>query len=272
MKCTKPLVHGNKLVGSVIDLKVLVMEIVDVMIIVYLPTAENELPEPRMSLRGRKREVLKMVNDVERMRRNDPVHEHSGKVQNMLNGMHGQPGPWTEVDVLVMEAMHCSIDRRPVKESVDQIKVCLVEKRYADHQTERIQRRLLPADDGYDPVGLCPERCYLVDSPDWDGTRESPERVVIDLIAEKEPSIVSRGPTGAVLITCTLILAAIKAQMPHASHQKNECAIAKEDYGNPARREHLCDCRAWRRKPPRESRKERVEDVPRQQITWKPED
>ena len=87
------------------------------------PALEDGAFEPVMPPRRRQGRVLGVEEKMDRVRRHHEVDQDHAEIQEMLHGMHGQPGPRAGVDVLVMQIMHGLVERRPVNGAVDPVEM-----------------------------------------------------------------------------------------------------------------------------------------------------
>ncbi len=107
----------------VIALEVAVMQVMEITAGTANPevSLDNQLLEPGMPLGWRKRVVLGVHQHVDRMRGHNPVNQHTTEDDQVLNRMHGHPGPGTDIDVFVMEVVRPLEERRPVHETMDPV-------------------------------------------------------------------------------------------------------------------------------------------------------
>ena len=57
------------------------------------------------------------------MRGDDPVNQQATVVKDMLNWVHGQARPRANIDIFVMQIMPRLVERRPMQQPMDPVKV-----------------------------------------------------------------------------------------------------------------------------------------------------
>ncbi|EEF25311.1 conserved hypothetical protein, partial [Ricinus communis] len=119
----EPLVERDDAIG-VIALEILVMEIVVVAVgIDGALLADDDLVEAGMA-RCRGKACMRQVEDrMDRIGRHDPVDQHTGEIEKVLDRVHGKTGPRAGIDVVMMQLVDRMIQRRPVDEAMHQIEM-----------------------------------------------------------------------------------------------------------------------------------------------------
>ena len=121
---TEPLVQRHGSVTAIVHLEILVMQVVNIVRVVDLGLpGEDDLVEARVALRWHEGKVLQVVHDVQGMRRDDPMQEDPGKIEDVFDRVHSEARPRSDIDVLVMQVVDRPIERRPMDEAMDQVKV-----------------------------------------------------------------------------------------------------------------------------------------------------
>ena len=102
--------------------------------------------------------MLQVEDDVQGMRRHDPVDEHAGKIEEVLDRVHCKARPWTGIGVLVVEMVHRAVERRPMDKAVDQIEMRLAKDRDQEEDGDAVDGVSAEVDIGDVAVRHRPER------------------------------------------------------------------------------------------------------------------
>ena len=151
--------------------------------------------------------------------------------------MHGQAGPRSDVDVLVMEIVDGLVKRPPMDQAVNPVEMELAPKRDGAQPERAIERMGLPIDSGDMVVCRRPHVEHLVGGPDGATTDATPEDVVIDLVAEKEFGVVGAEPARVVFAFSALDLQREKEKVPPSADQPEQAEIPQEHEPDPIRLE-----------------------------------
>src|SRR6185437_5750230 len=133
MKGTEQPVHRNQQRIAEVDPEELVVEVVIVVVGGETAAADDELAKAAMSFRRSESDQRHEIEHVYRRGWNDPQQQRAGKINQMLDRMHRQAGPWTRVYIGVMQTMNAIVQRLPVKYPVARVEVHGME----EHQTEQ---------------------------------------------------------------------------------------------------------------------------------------
>ena len=115
MACAEPQVEG-KVRFPVIALEVAVMQLMEIRggrnsyFSHYDERLKSDVPLSRCE-----RGMLCIHNHMDWMRWYDPVKQDTAEINNMLNRVHRQSGPRTDVDVFVMEEVRSFVERWPMQ-------------------------------------------------------------------------------------------------------------------------------------------------------------
>ena len=105
MKASEPLVQRHRLV-TVVDSEIAVVQVVEIVVSHEAPFLfRHQLVESRMPERRAHCCMHEVVYRMNWMRGNDPVKQDTREIEQMLDRVHGQPRPRTNVDVLVVQVM-----------------------------------------------------------------------------------------------------------------------------------------------------------------------
>ena len=120
VESAEPLVERHRAVG-IVALEIFVVEVVRVAVRCRRPrpSPTTILSKPVWPWAGDKAGMQQMEDRVDRVRRHDPVDEHAGEIEQVLDRMHRQPRPRPGIDVGVVQLVHGPIERRPVDQPVD---------------------------------------------------------------------------------------------------------------------------------------------------------
>ena len=100
--------------------------------------------------------------------------------------MHGQAGPRSDVDVLMMEIVDQLVERPPMDQAVNPVEMELAPKRDGAQPERAVKRVGFPIGSRDAVVCRSPHVEHLVGGPDGAAADATPEDIVIDLVAEKE--------------------------------------------------------------------------------------
>jgi len=105
MPCAEPIVEGN--VGyAVICGEVSMVQVVEVVVPRNaLFARRDEAVESRVAEGRGHTGMHEMENRVDRVGGNHPMQKNTREIKDMLDRMHRQPGPWPDIDVLVVQIM-----------------------------------------------------------------------------------------------------------------------------------------------------------------------
>ncbi len=87
------------------------------------PAPERQALETRVRRCGAEGVPLAVKQDVDGVRHQDDVDQDAAEIDDMLNRMHGEPGPGPDVVVTVMNSVGDFVQRHPMQEAVDEVKV-----------------------------------------------------------------------------------------------------------------------------------------------------
>ena len=123
MTRAEPMVEGN-VRFTVVALEVTMVQLMEIGTsrkLAILP--DYHVLEPDVALGRSERRVLHVQDHVDRMGRHNPVDQDAAVVKNVLDRMHGQAGPRTDIDVLVVQIVAGLVEGRPVQEPMHPIEV-----------------------------------------------------------------------------------------------------------------------------------------------------
>ena len=128
----------------------------------YRPAPEGDGLEPRMR-RGRTQCVpLHVEQDVDGMRHDQGMNQDAAQVDHVLDGVHGQAGPGSEVVVAVVHRVGHAVERLPVQQAMNEVEVQGGPERDRDeseHEPHRMGGRVEVK--GEPAIGMSPERTAL---------------------------------------------------------------------------------------------------------------
>ena len=146
VKRAEPVIE-RKIIFSVIALKIAVMQLVKERRRGHSITPSHlDLIKPHMPLRRCKRCMLCIHQHVNRMGRHHPVNQNTAKIQQMLNRVHSQPGPRPNIDILVMQIVRGLVQRFPMGQAVNPIKMEKPPELNTAQQRNKINRFCAPID------------------------------------------------------------------------------------------------------------------------------
>ena len=122
MEGTKPAVP-RRVYGAVIALeKAVVQLVVKVGRVHHTGILDQQLLKTGVGKRRAHAPGVEVQQQNDRMGRQDKVYEHRGYVDDVLDRVHGHPGPGTDMNVAVVQAVHRLVQRRPMQQPVNQEK------------------------------------------------------------------------------------------------------------------------------------------------------
>ena len=235
VEAAEPLVQWDRL-GAEVDREEAVMQVVEVVLVLQtLLFLGHDLVKTRMPERGGKPGVLEVEHHVDRVRGNDPVDHGDREIQQVLQRMHCQSRPRSDVDVLVMDEVDRVVHGLPVNQSVHPVEMELPPEENHDHEEHEIHRVRAKIDVGDQLVCERPEGDRLVSRPDRARADQVPENVVPHLVGEQELRVVRRKPLVGVLVLRSLPPGGVQPQVKPSRHQDQEHGIPGIDLRNPAR-------------------------------------
>ena len=128
------------------------------------------------------------------VRWNYEMNQYSRKVEQMLNWMHSQTRPWTDIYILVMKIMGYLIQRFPVRPSVYKVEMRLSEENYSKHHENKIDRIGAPVDKWNLSIGIHPQGQDFIEGPDYTAADNAPEYIVPELIMEQKTLVLLSHP------------------------------------------------------------------------------
>ena len=204
----------------VVVLEVFVMEVVGIAVRCDRRLLADDDPlEPGMAVRRRQPGMKQLEQCVDRMRGHDPVDEHAGEIEQMLDRVHRDARPGARVDVVVMQLVHRAIERRPMNQPVHDVEMELAEQRDQQHEQHEPHRVGMPIEVRDDAVGEGPEGHRLVGGPDRDAAGEGPDQIVGQLAAEEERLVDAVEPLAVELEGRSLRFSGIERQVEQASRR-----------------------------------------------------
>ena len=239
MEAAEPAVDRHRPVTTVVAFEVAVMQVVEVVGVAdrLARLAELQLVESGVARRRRQSRVHQVHHGVQRMRRDDPMQEHAGEVDQVLDRVHRQPRPGADVDVLVVQVVSRLVERLPVGEPVRPVEVHLAQQADGHEQQDEVDRVGAEIDVRQVAVGVHPHREGLEQRPHADAADQGPEHVVARLIAEQEPAVAGAEPAPIVLVVRALRPLDEQAKVPGAEPQEDDPCVAQVDADHPARLE-----------------------------------
>ncbi len=237
MVCTEPFVE-RKIDFAIVALEVSVVQLMEVGCRRDPPiTLQQEFVEADMTLCGSEGSVLGVHQQVDGMRGHNPVDQYGAEVNDMLDRVHGQARPWSDVDVLVVKIVSRPVERWPVCDAV-----CPIEMEQSPHldaaeDCHEIDRLRAWIDIWHHLIGIRPHHQDLISSPDDATTHTTPEDVIAQLVSPHEFSIADCHPVGCVFIFESLSLERPEPEMPGANDPNEQQLISDEHLQNPIRPE-----------------------------------
>ena len=267
MEAAEPLVQRHALV-AVVALEVAVVQVVEIAAVAEgLVVLDYELREAGVAGGGAQPGVHEVEYCVDGVRRDHPVHEHAGEVDQVLDRVHGQPRPGADVDVAVVQVVRDLVERLPVRPPVRPVEVHLPDEQDRDHHQRAVgdAGRGPPLDPRQPAVAVHPQGHRLVGGPDAGAGDQRPEHVVPGLVAEQERAVLLRQPAPVVLVLLPLRALDVQPQVQPAGDQDEERDVAQVDLGDPADLEGGGALQGRREKEPRHHRDAHVDQVLRPQ-------
>ena len=227
--------------------------------------------KPHMPLRRCKRRMLCIHQHVNRMGWHHPVNQNTAKIQQMLNRVHRQPRPRSNIDILVMQIVRGFVQRFPMGQAVNPIKMEKPPELNTAQQRHKINRFCAPIHIGNDLIGKRPHRNHFISRPDRPPTHATPENIIAQLIAPQKFAVRCREPFRRVFIPRALRLEPVEIHMPRACNDDEHRNIAHVHLGNPIHTEfHTALERGLQIKPGANGNKH-INRIPGPQIARKTE-
>ena len=261
MEGAKPLIEGDG------DLAIVALEVAMVQVVKERAGAQAELIsdqhiiKTRMAFGRRERGVLGIKEHVDRVRRHNPVNQDHAEVEDVLHGMHGQAGPWPDVDIFVMQVVNIPIERFPVDQPMDPVEVEFTPEGDQAEPDDKIDRLGAPIDGRNQPVGIGPHKEHFISGPDRAATDATPEDVVVELITPQKHFAVGAFPRRVELPFGLLPFEGIEERVPPTRGQPEQGQIAQVHLRDPAHPK-FCSARQIRLKiEPGDHRDQKVDRI-----------
>ena len=196
--------------------------------------------ESGMRGRGGQRLMLHMKQDMDWMRRNDPVNQNRAKEKQMLDRVHRQAGPRTDIDVPVVDGMGQFVERRPMQPAVNPIKVKRYPHRRQKDQRDKPDRIFSPCQHGCIAICHGPEHQHFKRRPERHAAGQRPEHIIRNLRVESEHAAFLRKRARVEFQLIALPLLAVEPQMQTPGNRDHQHQIATPDLGDPSVRKSFC--------------------------------
>ena len=108
------------------------------------PVLHQQAFEARVRDHGVEYQKLQMVDDMEGAGENDKMDQDRCQVDQRLGRMHRHTRPWTDIDVPMMQGLHCLVERLPMQEAVNPIEMERVPDRDQEQDGQKPYRVLIP--------------------------------------------------------------------------------------------------------------------------------
>jgi hypothetical protein len=185
--------------------------------------------------RGKRAGLFAVEEEVDGMGWDNEMDQDDTEVEEVLDGMHGQPGPRAGIGVFVVQIMGGLVERPPVDEAVNAVEMQVAPEGDEAEPDREVNRMGGPVHVRNLVVGKGPEVKDFVSGPDGAAAGAAPEDVVERLVAKEEFGIVAAGPPDVVFSVGALHPEDIEQKMPAAVHGPGQTEVAEEQEGDPVR-------------------------------------
>ena len=198
--------------------------------------SDHHVLEPHMALGRGEGRVLRIQDHVDGMGRHHPVDQDAAVVQDVLNRMHGQAGPRTDIDVLVVQVVAGLVEGRPVQEPMHPVEVEQPEQRNSrqdQDEPDNLQGAGRGVQVGNDPPAVGPKHQDFVGGPRDATADAAPENVVTHLVVPQELALAGSHPVRGVLVLQPLRLLDPQPNVPGAHDDDQHHLVAEKDLQDP---------------------------------------
>ncbi len=185
----------RQVIFPIVALEVAVMQLVEIRSSWNTSVSlDGKRLEPNVPLCWGERGVMCVHQHVDWVRGHNPVNQDATEVEDVLNRVHGQSGPWSDVDIFVMEVVPSFVEQPPMQETMGPVEVEQSPHLDAAEQDDKVDRFLSQVDVGNHLVGIGPYHQDFVSRPDCTAANTTPENIVAKLIIPKELALSGSHP------------------------------------------------------------------------------
>lgn len=226
--------------------------------------------KPRMPGRRGQRGVLGIEQKMNGVRGNDPVNQRDAEIEHVFDRMHRHAGPRAGVDIVMVQVMNAVVQRLPVDQTVDPVKMKLPPEGNQEQDNDEGRRRCLEIDVGQSMICVHPHRDHLISGPGDTAAAAGPEDIVVNLVLEEEGRAAPALPAGRVFSPVAPAFPRIQIKVPAPVNDPEQRQIAQEHPADPTRLKRPAGFQARLEVRPRQQSDAEPEDIPGEQIIQEP--
>ena len=161
------------------------------------------------------------------------MNKDTTEIDDVLDRVHREARPGSDVDILMVKIMRGFIQRGPVCDAVRPVEMEQPPQLNAAEKDDEIDRLLPRIDIGYHLVGVGPHHQDFIGGPGDSSTDTTPEHIVPELVLPEEFPAAFRHPVRRVLVFQTLSLERPEFQMPPTHNDDKEDLVSNKHFQNP---------------------------------------